>query len=265
MKKRKFLTTAIICAAVLLFSSAGCADITESKHGTEITESSIQKTTATENTEQEKTAEIKEVSLESIISASEEYLGVKNDVVNWQANLEDGKYGPASDDEDFVFIYPQELLDKMGEERRLPGRENISDYIKIDMYRTSDDTAAISGDDSVWLTVSAVRFRDITEEGGKLKLYVDNVAAGLTADSHEESDKYTYDTGDIYCIEYTANESGGSHNQFRYLYGDDIIITGQLDITSDDIENFDKRTLDDIRCFFESLGLRNPLEVKPSN
>ena len=212
-----------------------------------------------------RSVEIKEAGIESVVGSAKDYLGAKDDVVDWKANLENGKYGPLNDDEDYVFVYPAELLDAMKENKRLPQRDNITDYVKVDMYRSSDDTAEMNSGESAWLSASVVKFVDIAEEAGQLKLLSDNIAAGLTADSHPKEDNYTADSGDAYSIEYTEGESGTISYLFKYLYGEDMIISGQLHVTSENLESFDVRTLDDIRCFFESLGIKNPLDVRPEN
>lgn len=254
---------AYLTAAVLLISAAGCRSVPVSE---------LTKTTAAETSVTSAQAEpftprevpvVWSARMDHIIESAQTYLGI-NRYTDFDRK-ENGAYGPAVEetDKDYIFIYPVETLDAMRDDGVLPERDNIGHKIEINYYRTDANGASFKAGERAWLRLSAVRFNDINGDTGKaieqFRKEKENIDSGLTASGESVKPGFAAETGDKYYV-YVAPESECERLYgFDYLYGDDMLVSGILTIDTSNIDGFDEKTLDDIRCFFEALGLKNPL------
>lgn len=258
MKKRMI---AIIAAAALLVSAAGCTALnfgepTQTTAATSATDTAVTSPTEAPFTPREVT--VKPASIDSIIESAQEYLGVSVSDLDWEKKLENGSNVPSVDDEDYIFIYPEKLLDAIKAENLLTDGEYIAENIKINMYRTAEDGAALKSNESVELYLTVTRYTGIgninENQPSFFRRFKDGIELGSTGGTYPPEAGFVAVTGDTFAIFKAFGEY-----EYRYLYGDDMMLTGNFRINTDNIDDFDKKTLDDIRCFFESLGIENPL------
>lgn len=246
-----------VLAALLLLSTVGCTPASISEPTEVVVSATEATTTTTQATEPfvPREVTVKPASMESLKESAREYLGV-NGEIDWEKNLEEGRYGPTIEDEDYLFVFPDELLDKADAEGRIDRRDNIIEFVKLNMYRTKEDDAGLKDGEHAELVITASSFHDIKKEENFVGLLQYSIELGDTGAGLPPEAEYTCETGNGYGI-FRAYD----RYEFRYIYGENMMVTGHLDIITEDPDNFDKKTLDDIRCFFESLGLRNPLDI----
>ena len=122
----------------------------------------------------------------------------------------------------------------------------------------AEDGAALKSNESVELYLTVTRYTGIgninENQPSFFKRFKDGIELGSTGGTYPPEAGFVAVTGDTFAIFKAFGEY-----DYRYLYGDDMMLTGNFRINTDNIDDFDKKTLDDIRCFFESLGIENPL------
>ena len=275
MKKR---VIAVLTAAVLLVSAAGCSPAPVSEPP-ETTATAAATTTAAETpaatTQAAEPFTPREIpfvwsaSMDHIIKSAQEYLGISCYLdVDWEKQRQEhGAYGPTDEEmyKDYIYIYPVGLLDAMRDDGVLPARDNIAHRLTLNLYRCSENAAALKADEDVWLQVSATRFNDINDDTGNemywFRTNKENLDSGLTVSGEPAEPGFAAETGDDYYVYVTRESERERLYGFNFVYGDDMLVSGILTIDTENIDDIDEKTLDDIRCFFEALGLKNPLDL----